>query len=166
MSTNNVVTVLNNKADKSLGNLSTKISAEDISNLSDAILNNMFTIIYPFGTEQSPGTITINTTYRIPNPFPGYYVDAQVEIYSSALGEWGVAEMSAYYSSAYYGQGMYIYQHNDDELVLKTGKNYLAVSNTASQYYIWANSFTSLSANITTATPFRVKVWKIGKIKT
>ena len=83
-----VLSSLTTKAEKDLSNLGT-ISSTYIDKIVDAILEDSFTIIYPFGTKENPGTIKNNTRYIIPNPFPGYTVNCRVEIRWN--DEWMVA---------------------------------------------------------------------------
>ena len=66
-------------------------------------------------------------------------------------------------SAAYYGYGNFIFQHNDDQLVLKTGKNYVVSGGTAADKYVSLNSAPHYVGSVTSLF-FRVKVWKAGKL--
>ena len=160
----NINNEMDNKAAKTLENLTTAL-AGNISQLTDAFLDSTYTIIYPFGTEENPGILSLKKTYIIPNPFPGYAVTALVEVYAEEVGEWGVNKFHGFYTSAWYGAGAYIYQHDNGDLVLKTGQNYLLVTTpAANEYYAYPSSFLNYTPTQNANFPFRLKVKKIGKL--
>ncbi len=144
--------------------LSNKAS-RGLDNLTDAgkdrfLGDDNFTIIYPNnGTAANPANVTINSTYIMNNPFPGYNVYCQIELFAN--NEWGTALYNGYFSNnENYGVGAFCYQHNDSNLVMRTGSYLLIGAN------IYANTLVpntwQLNSNMVTA-PCRVKVWKIGK---
>jgi len=122
-----------------------------------------FTIIYPNnGTASNPANVSCNNRYVESNPFPGYYVRCQVEVYQG--NEWGVSHYEGYREMAttavYYGVGIYCYQHNDNSIVLVTGTHLIGQSEHIHDVHPNTFNFPSLSQSV----PCRVKVWKIGKI--
>jgi hypothetical protein len=130
----------------------------------DSFLERDFTIIYPNGgSEASPANITAESTYIEANPFPNYIVHCQVELLYN--NEWGVAKFDGYYASGWGALGVFVTQHNNGNIILKTGSNGV-LGTSQYQYSICPFSWTtSINANQTTL-PCRIKVWKIGKIPT
>ena len=124
---------------------------------------NNFTIVYPNGgTKENPANITLSSRYIVENPFPGYYIHCEAEIFYS--NKWFTSVWEAHYEAGRgYGHGLICKQYNDDSIVLKTGDNYLSYYSSGS----WAgNVYPSLqdfNAGIQTA-PARIKVWKVGII--
>lgn len=118
--------------------------------------SNYFTIIYPNGgTKENTANVTLNQVYVEDNPFPGYYVDCKVQIYSSEKDMW--LEQPIWWSSGSYGVYAYL-ESNTDKIYVSTGSIALV--------YADANggSGIELSSNITTA-PCRVLVYKLAKIE-
>ena len=116
------------------------------------------TILYPNnGTEQNPANVSVGGRYVLSNPFPGYRVGCQAEVY--CLGQWGVTVYTATNS----GAGVFAFQHNDDNIVVCTG-SYRILADCSSGYRAeYPNTFQTTNTYYTSA-PCRVKVWKIGKI--
>ena len=118
--------------------------------------SNNFTIIYPNGgTKESPADVTLDKVYIENNPFPGYYVDCKVQIYSSEKNMW--LEQPLWWSSGSYGVYAYL-ERNTDKIYIATGSTVLVYSDAI------GGSGVNLSSNITTA-PCRVLVYKLGKIE-
>lgn len=118
--------------------------------------SNYFTIIYPNGgTKENPANVTLNQVYVEDNPFPGYYVDCKVQIYSSEKNVW--LEQPLWWSSGAYGVNAYL-ESNTDKIYVSTGDTVLIYK------YAHGGSGINLSANITTA-PCRVLVHKLAKIE-
>ena len=112
-----------------------------------------FTIVYPNnGTAQNPANVAANSKYVEDNPFPGYFIQAEVEIFNATYSKWFPVKHSDYYTSQNLF-GIEVYQF-DSNIVIKT-QNYLA-DGLQAEY----GSGTGTSA------PCRVKVWKIGKLPT
>lgn len=110
-----------------------------------------FAFVYPNGgTATEPATITTNQVYVFDNPFPGYYVIATPEVYSTQLAKW--VSQSLWWSSGSYGMNVV---QDGNSLRLSTGSICLI--------YSAANggSGFALSSNLTSA-KCRVKVWKCG----
>ena len=115
-----------------------------------------FTIIYPNGgTKESPADVTLNKVYIENNPFPGYYVDCKVQIYSSEKNMW--LEQPFWWSDGSYGVYAYL-ERNTDKIYVATGSIALVYSDAI------GGSGVNLSSNITTA-PCRVLVHKLAKIE-
>ena len=128
---------------------------EHWSDFEDIYYKNSFTIIYPNGgTEANPANISINSRYVETNPFAGYRVFCDVELYYN--NQWGSTELNTYSNN---GFGVYVGQHNDNSIVIQTGNNSLLGTSS-----IISNTF-GVSTSINTPLPCRVKVWKIGKIE-
>lgn len=118
--------------------------------------SNYFTIIYPNGgTKENPANVTLNQVYVEDNPFPGYYVDCKVQIYSSEKDMW--LEQPLWWSSGSYGVYAYL-ESNTDKIYVSTGDIVLIYKSA------YGGSGINLSSNITTA-PCRVLVYKLGKIE-
>ena len=151
----NMLTELTGKATRALDNL----SAEGENHF----LEQDFTIIYPNGgSEANPANITVASSYIEANPFPNYIVHCQVELLYN--NEWGVAQFDGYYSSGWGGHGAFATQHNNGNIILKTGSNSI-LGTSQYQYTVCPSSWSNIDANQSTL-PCRVKVWKIGKIPT
>jgi len=133
----------------------------DLSNLTqdgeDHFLKQDFTIIYPNGgTEANPANISANSRYVEVNPFAGYYVRCQLEVYLNS--EWGIL---GYYTdangSSIYNGGASCSQFDDGSIVIQTLNSGLMIRS-----YEDGNPF-GISSGLYTSLPCRVKVWKIGK---
>ena len=142
----NYAQALNGKPSKSLNDLSQ--AGED------HFYENDFTILYPNGTAANPASISLNTRVVVNNPFPGYLVYCVAEIYRNSM--WGITGFV--YDGG--GRGILASQYDDDSIVVQSGDTYVVTgpSNTAGNPYGTGNG-TGL-----TSAPYRVKVWKIGKI--
>jgi len=133
-------------------------ATRSLDNLTDAgkdrfLGDDNFCIIYPNGgTAANPANVTYNTRYVETNPFPGYIVACQAEIFVN--NQWGDA---GDYSDNYHGCGCYASQLNDNQIVIQT--KYSSLSLTSS----YSGSPLGLSDYVYTA-PCRVKVRKIGKV--
>lgn len=133
----------------------------EISNLENKVndLHNQdknFTIIYPNGgTKESPADVTLDKVYIENNPFPGYYVDCKVQIYSSEKNMW--LEQPLWWSNGSYGVYAYL-ERNTDKIYVTTGDTVLVYGDAR------GGSGINLSSNITTA-PCRVLVHKLAKIE-
>ena len=130
--------------------------ASDYANLAAALstLDSQidFTIIYPNGgSAGSPATVAINSRYVVSNPFPGFRVLCQPEVF--VAGEWCAIEFSGYTATASSGVGAA--QHADGSIVVQTGITSILI---AAKVSFFTGAGRSL---ITAATPCRVKVWKV-----
>lgn len=111
-----------------------------------------FTIIYPNGGSQAgPASVVPASRYVEANPFPGHRVLCQAELWID--DEWCVVEFDGYATNN--SAGVSAAQHNDRDIVVQTGQNYLL--------YTSNNSFFTgaTRSTITGARPCRVKVWKV-----
>ena len=142
-------------------------TSEDVGNLRRDVnnkfdLNNDWCYIYPNnGTEQNPANISTSSTYILSNPFPGYIVKCEVEVYYN--NKWGTAIYNGFsYSNSYYSNGAYCFQHDNDDLVLNTGEQSI-LADTQYKRNVRPSTFDSINTYLTSI-PCRVKVWKIGKI--
>lgn len=133
--------------------LSTKL--QEVQNeLAEAQDN--FTIIYPNdGSADSPANIAINSRYVDDNPFPGYYVHCEAQIYFE--GKWGAAGWV--YSDGGWGTAANQLLP-DDKIVTQTGRQAVwnGISNNDGSPF-------NHSSNIKTALPCRVLVYRMGKIQ-
>jgi microcystin-dependent protein len=147
-----MLTELTGKADRDLGNLS--------ADGENHFLENDFTIIYPNGgTEANPATLTAGTRYLESNPFPGYYVKADFEIFYN--NEWSAVNKGNFYrDSSYMSFGVNIGQFGVDKIALQVGNNGYTVTS-GSNYNM---DLFGVTTQIPMSAPCRVKVWKIGKI--
>ncbi|RIQ74580.1 phage tail protein [Bordetella avium] len=111
------------------------------------------TLIYPNGgSAASPASLAINSRYVEANPFPGYRVSAVGEILVS--GEWQQVGFSAYGGTQ--SLGIAVTQLQDGRLMVETG-----ISAFVSALVLHGYSGAT-RPNITTPSPARVRVWKIG----
>ena len=139
-------------------NLKASLTLDNLSQAGeDHFLERDFTIIYPNGgSESSPANVAANSRYVMDNPFLGYIVKCEAEIYDN--NQWGA---TGWYSDAYTGTarsvGVKANQLNDDSIVVQTGL--LNVASTSST----TGSPFGRTGGVSSA-PCRVKVWKIGKI--
>ncbi len=139
----------------------------------DAFLQRNFVYIYPNGgTAEQPAHIKTGQVYTMPNPFPGYLVQCQVEV---CIGtEWGVLSTSQFLFAnqtgvnKYKGSGAFCAQR-DDELVLVIGNGHLEDGGGNEGYYCHVFFYT-FTANKTypsgqsyDSLPCRIKVWRVGK---
>ena len=118
---------------------------------------NNFTIIYPNGgTAENPANITINSRYVEDNPFPGYYVNCQVEllidgIWTPIFSNYTIRDNDP---NNYVGVCCGLFNGN---IVLRTAAYYLEIS---SPFSLNPNT----PDRVTTA-PCRVLVYKLVKIE-
>lgn len=119
---------------------------------------NNFTIIYPNGgTAESPANVSINSRYVEDNPFEGYYVHCEAQLYIN--NKWGTVQEAVYVN----GEGGYGIKATqllpDDTIIIQTGSYSLKnLSSLSLDPFGTANG-------ITAATPCRVLVYKLGKIE-
>ena len=151
---------------KAFSNASADSALVDISNVSSELtqkydIRSDMTIIYPNnGTAANPANVSVNTRYVEDNPFPGYLVYCQAEVYNNNTSEWGVAGWyESYDNSIQTVAGCVANQHNSDKIVVQTGRHYLLFSG-----YLSGSSFGMITSGNPASIPCRVKVWKIGKI--
>ncbi len=117
-----------------------------------------FDIIYPNGgSAASPSSLAANSRYVLPNPFPGYRVMCQAEIFYGS--EWGTP---GWYSAAYTGTGDSAWgvraaQHNDRDIVVVTGNK--GVLTDGANLRISGSTFASVAQQA--SAPGRIKVWKL-----
>lgn len=107
--------------------------------------------------------ITTGKEYILPNPFPGYIVNCIAEI--CYLEEWFEAIPTSVhvYSSGWWSSGVKATQHNDGDIHVITGINYICLGNGYKNYQFISTNKT-LPGNHISAAPCRVKVWKVGII--
>jgi hypothetical protein len=146
-----MLTELTGKADRDLDNLS--------ADGENHFLERDFTIIYPNGgSEASPANITVNSRYVEANPFPGYYVKCEAEVFYN--GKWGNTGKLDVTQTGIFIHGAAANQFDDNNIIIQTG--------TASVFdEMSAYSLSPFGSNIDAgkqSLPCRVKVWKIGKI--
>ncbi len=80
-----------------------------------------FVILYPNGgSAEAPANVTANQRYTMPNPFPGWYINCQAEIYFK--NQWGATHYGINYSTGA-TQFCYAAQHNDGDIVITTGSS-------------------------------------------
>ncbi|KDC15350.1 phage tail protein [Bordetella bronchiseptica] len=118
-----------------------------------------FVILYPGGSEASPGVISANTRLVVANPFPGFAVHVVPEHYIQAEQAWGdPGWYSAYYTSPTTegrAWGMRAGQYNNGDIVVVSGKN-----GTMTDGPLSGALFPQGQVNQGSAT-FRLKVWKL-----
>lgn len=109
-----------------------------------------FAIIYPNGgSEGSPANISINQRFLSANPFPGFRVQCEAQVFYS--GQWG----NTGFMYAGGGYGVKALQLNDDQIVVQSGgTNLMAASPDAGTPF-------GNSAGVSGPLPFRVLVWKV-----
>ena len=141
---------LNGKPSKSLNDLSQ--AGED------HFLEKDWCYIYPNGgSEESPANVSVDNRYVMNNPFPGYIVNTQVEVYFNS--QWGDTGWFDYAGN--YAIGARSSQLDNDSIVIQIGNH----PNCLTTYgNISGSSFGQAYSGI--SLPCRVKVWKIGKIPT
>ena len=119
-----------------------------------------FTMVYPNGgTAENPANISMNSRYVCANPFPGYYVDCEVEIFvNTNWGNSGIA--NGMKDGLWTSYGVAAKQFNSADIVVQTG----SAGVTGGTSNIMMDEFGITVQNILTSAPCRVKVWKVGKI--
>jgi hypothetical protein len=138
----------------------TNTANKDLSNLTqtgqDSFLERDFTIIYPNGgTEANPATVSAKSQYVESNPFDGYYVKCEAEIYVN--GKWGATgEYSDEHAGATRKWGVGAYQY-DGNIVVSTGVSGVGLGNAGL-------ALSPVGTSPISSAPCRVKVWKIGKV--
>lgn len=109
-----------------------------------------FTIIYPNGgSESAPANVAINSRYTIANPFPGYKVRLEAELYYN--GEWSPVGWVYLSGDSTYGTCA---SQVGDTVYVQTGNTSIAPS------YV-AAGVGAFSVNQVGPLPCRVLVWKI-----
>ena len=109
-----------------------------------------FTIIYPNGGSKSaPANVAINSRYTIANPFPGYKVRLEAELYYN--GEWSPVGWIYLSGDSTYGTCA---SQVGDTVYVQTGNTSIAPS------YV-AAGVGAFSVNQVGPLPCRVLVWKI-----
>ena len=154
--TNNIETV-----NISTDNINTeKINGEIIDE--ERYLENQFTIIYPNnGSKETPANVSPNSRYIMDNPFPGYIVNTQPEIYFN--NQWGDPGWDSWYDcggNRHDAIGIRSSQLNNNTIVIQTGSYSGHLSYVASYS---GSSFGNIASG--NALPCRIKIWKVGKIK-
>lgn len=119
-----------------------------------------FTIIYPNGgSKANPANVAVNSRYVMNNPFPGYHVDCEVEIFVNA--KWGNSGLAnGMKDGSWISYGVAAKQFNDDAIVVQTA----SAGVTGGTSNIMMDQFGINVQNILTSAPCRIKVWKVGKI--
>ena len=138
---------LNGKSSKSLNDLTA--AGED------HFLEKDFCFVYPNnGTEENPANIAANNRYVMDNPFPGYRVFCEAEIFYNS--NWGKTGYYITGSQAFFADAA---QFDSNFVVLQTGNTGIMASTS------YANNQFGLNSSVDVRTiPCRIKVWKIGKI--
>ena len=120
--------------------------------------NTGFTIIYPNGgTEAAPANVSINSTYLLPNPFPGFHVFCEAEVlYAGVWAKtgWVGAFATGVNRNDYYGVNAA--PRSDDQILVTTGTFGLLAGATS-----MGGGHSAPTGAITTPLPSRVKVWKL-----
>ena len=133
-------------------------------------LDSDWCYIYPNnGTAENPGTVALNSVYIVANPFPGYIVECKPELYVD--GAWGFhhwAQADHFSTGNWMGFGVSANQHDNGNITVRVGSQHVY---TGSSYgnSLNGSSWPSNSPTtgvLSTPTPCRIKVWKIGKIPT
>ena len=138
-----------------------KINGEIIDE--ERYLENQFTIIYPGGGDaENPGVIKNNSKYILENPFPGYYVNCDPEVF--LYNEWGYIGWISWYNSSYCAVGLICHQVDNNKLVLVTGGTYI-MGYTSLNNTLYGTTFLQNKSEVFTQAPCRIKIWKVGKIK-
>lgn len=116
------------------------------------------TIIYPNGgSKESPGNITINTRYIEDNPFPGYHVFTEVQIFIG--NQWGSTQWV--FGAENSGLGVYSGQVlPDDKIIIQTGGAYLSCKLASDGGHLY-----SYNVEAPKIAPCRVIVYRLSKIE-
>ena len=125
---------------------------------------NNFTIVYPNnGSKEAPANITVNSKYIVENPFPGYHVNCEAEIFYA--NKWIHQRYNSHYGSSGIGWaiGIYCNQYNEDKIVMITGSYDLTIAANNSYSRTIYPTLHDVDVSIATA-PARIKVWKVGII--
>ena len=135
-----------------------------------------YEVIYPGGSSTSPGIAKLTSggqRFVSNNPFPGYLVHCVAEVY--AEGEWGETGWAAEAGSSWnHGQGVKASQLNNDKIVtivgggISTSGLYLLTSARRSgmpHTFAFTGNYGSDTTKNFKEVPFRVKVYKLAKIK-
>ncbi|WP_257542557.1 phage tail protein [Sphingobium sp. CFD-1] len=128
--------------------------ASDYANLVAALNQLDFTIIYPNGgSVGSPASVTINSRYVEANPFPGYHVIVDVQVFDVTQGVWGNPSWNGFNGNSPTGsRGIFCTQVADNIVLLTGGVYVLGLAQDG-------NPFTPI--NVRTSAPCRVRVWKV-----
>lgn len=124
------------------------------------IVDQLFTILYPNGTEASPASIGASTRLTVANPFAGRRVDCAVElrVAVSSVNQWGEPGW-IYLDNTSISLGtkatpLTVGADNDKYLVIQSGsRDVMNYSVNDGNPHGVATAYTSL--------PFRLKVWTI-----
>lgn len=124
------------------------------------IVDQLFTILYPNGTEASPASIGASTRLTVANPFAGRRVDCAVElrVAVSSVNQWGEPGW-IYLDNISISLGtkatpLTVGADNDKYLVIQSGsRDVMNYSVNDGNPHGVATAYTSL--------PFRLKVWTI-----
>ena len=132
---------------------------EKLTNLQNQIVDsNNFAIIYPNGgTKENPANVTTNSRYEENNPFEGYYVTCEAQLYDSTNGQWGKA--GTLYSAGSYGTWANQLLP-DDKIIVVTGSKNISALGSKNEIDSPLNN----SVYLNTA-PCRVLIYKLGKIE-
>ena len=132
---------------------------EKLTNLQNQIAdNNNFIIIYPNGgTKESPANVTINSRYEEDNPFEGYYVMCDCQIFYN--NKWASCNDFVYSNRGYGCKASQLLP--DDKIIVQPGQTGLIGVRSADVGF--ANLLPD-DTLITTA-PCRVLVYKLAKIE-
>ena len=150
---------------KAVGVIVDSIGNTDIQNILNGVEqiqaqieeSNNFTIIYPGGTKEVPGTINVNQRVEVENPFGNYYVGCIAQLQSN--GKW--CDVGWIYGS----QNLQTYGLKathllpDNKIVIQTGGLGLTSSPVNSGH---GNNL--ITTDIVSA-QYRVLVYKLGKIE-
>jgi hypothetical protein len=131
------------------------VSSDTVSlNDLDASLGS--TILYPNGgSAASPANVSVNSRYVLANPFPGYRVFCDAQLYIN--GKWGSPGITFAYTSNLLVYGIRACQLDDADIIVQTARDSFARNSAADQLYPWPD----LGAGVATPTPCRVLVWKL-----
>jgi len=114
-------------------------------------------VLYPGGTDSSPGIISRRQRIVVPNPWPGHFVHVEAQVRHNSL--WGSTEWwSDHELSAGTRANQLLPTGN---IIVQTGHAYVLMYGSSSQN--WSGSPIDPSAGLTSA-PYRLVVTRLGKI--
>lgn len=114
-----------------------------------------FTILYPGGSESSPGTATNGGRYVVTNPFPGFPVIAVAETRQGSGAWFDPGWATTMVGSVPQGFGMKASQLSTGQIIVQTGSQAIATTGSIS-----GGGGGEFTPSLTTG-PLRVRVWKI-----
>jgi hypothetical protein len=134
----------------------------------DAFLQRNCVYVYPNGgTAEQPAHIKTGQIYTMPNPFPGYLVQCQVEVCVGT--EWSLLTTGQYYTGSRYLSGGALCAQRDNDLVLVVGNCHVVDGGGDEGYYchVFFYTFTENKAYPSgqsyDSLPCRIRVWRVGR---